>query len=40
MSEDLEQIGKDYKIVVRDIMKVYRRGTKEVIALRGIDFEV
>lgn len=40
MSEDLEQIAKDYKVIVRDLMKVYRRGTKEVIALRGIDFEV
>ncbi|MGQ4871732.1 MAG: ATP-binding cassette domain-containing protein [Candidatus Thorarchaeota archaeon] len=40
MTEDLEQVAKEYKIVVRDLMKVYRRGTKEVIALRGIDFEV
>jgi putative ABC transport system ATP-binding protein len=40
MSEDLEQIAKENKIVVRDLMKAYRRGTKEVIALRGIDFEV
>jgi putative ABC transport system ATP-binding protein len=40
MSEDLEGIAKDNKLVVRDLMKVYRRGTKEVIALRGIDFEV
>lgn len=40
MSEDLEQVAKDHKIVVRDLMKVYRHGTKEVIALRGIDFEV
>jgi len=40
MSENLEQIAKENKIVVRDLMKVYRRGTKEVIALRGIDFEV
>jgi putative ABC transport system ATP-binding protein len=39
-SEDLEEIAKDNKLVVRDLMKVYRRGTKEVIALRGIDFEV
>lgn len=40
MSEDLEQLGKDYKVVVRDLMKVYHRGSKEVIALRGMDFEV
>jgi putative ABC transport system ATP-binding protein len=40
MSEDLEGIAKDNKLVVRDLMKVYRRGPKEVIALRGIDFEV
>jgi len=40
MTENLEEIGKEYKIVVRDLMKVYRRGIKEVIALRGIDFEV
>ncbi|MGY5853836.1 MAG: ATP-binding cassette domain-containing protein [Candidatus Thorarchaeota archaeon] len=40
MSEDLEQIAQEYKIVVRDLMKVYRRGVKEVIALRGVDFEV
>ncbi len=40
MSEDLETIAQEYKIVVRDLMKVYRRGSSEVIALRGIDFEV
>ncbi|MFW9795244.1 MAG: ATP-binding cassette domain-containing protein, partial [Candidatus Thorarchaeota archaeon] len=40
MSENLEQIADQYKIVVRDLMKVYKRGQKEVIALRGIDFEV
>ncbi len=40
MSEDLEQIAQENKIVVRDLMKVYKRGTKEVIALRGLDFEV
>ncbi|MHA2602470.1 MAG: ATP-binding cassette domain-containing protein [Candidatus Thorarchaeota archaeon SMTZ1-83] len=40
MAEDLEQIAEQHKVVVRDLMKVYRRGQKEVIALRGIDFEV
>lgn len=40
MTEELEQIAQENKIVVRDLMKVYRRGQKEVIALRGIDFEV
>ncbi len=40
MSENLEQLGEQYKIVVRDLMKVYKRGQKEVIALRGVDFEV
>jgi putative ABC transport system ATP-binding protein len=40
MTENLEELGQQYKIVVRDLMKVYRRGVKEVIALRGIDFEV
>lgn len=40
MSEDLELLSDQYKIVVRDLMKVYRRGQKEVIALRGVDFEV
>ncbi|MFX0108530.1 MAG: ATP-binding cassette domain-containing protein [Candidatus Hodarchaeota archaeon] len=40
MTEDLEKIGEENKVVVRDLMKVYRRGQKEVIALRGIDFEV
>ncbi len=40
MTEDLEQIAQEYKVVVRDLMKVYRRGATEVIALRGIDFEV
>lgn len=40
MSENLEQISEQYKIVVRDLMKVYKRGQKEVIALRGVDFEV
>ena len=40
MSENLEELGEQYKIVVRDLMKVYRRGQKEVIALRGVDFEV
>ncbi len=40
MSENLEVLTDEYKIVVRDLMKVYKRGQKEVIALRGIDFEV
>ncbi|NHJ14614.1 MAG: ATP-binding cassette domain-containing protein [Candidatus Thorarchaeota archaeon] len=40
MTEELEQIAQENKIVIRDLMKVYRRGQKEVIALRGIDFEV
>ncbi|UCH05294.1 MAG: ATP-binding cassette domain-containing protein [Candidatus Thorarchaeota archaeon] len=40
MTEDLEQIAEQHKVVVRDLMKVYRRGQKEVIALRGMDFEV
>ncbi len=40
MSEDLESLAREYKVVVRDLMKVYRRGTQEVIALRGVDFEV
>ncbi len=40
MTENIEEISEDYKIVVRDLMKVYRRGMKEVIALRGLDFEV
>lgn len=40
MSENLEEIADQYKIVVRDLMKVYKRGQKEVIALRGVDFEV
>ena len=40
MTENLEELGQQYKIVVRDLMKVYRRGIKEVIALRGLDFEV
>jgi len=40
MSENLEELSDQYKIIVRDLMKVYKRGQKEVIALRGIDFEV
>ena len=40
MSEDIEEIASQYKVVVRDLMKVYKRGIKEVIALRGMDFEV
>lgn len=40
MNENLEEIAQEYKLVVRDLMKVYKRGMKEVIALRGIDFEV
>ncbi|TFF91576.1 ATP-binding cassette domain-containing protein, partial [Candidatus Thorarchaeota archaeon] len=40
MTENIEEIAEQYKIVVRDLMKVYKRGRKEVIALRGIDFEV
>lgn len=40
MSENLEEIASENKIVVRDLMKVYKRGQKEVIALRGVDFEV
>lgn len=40
MAENLEELSEQYKIVVRDLMKVYKRGQKEVIALRGVDFEV
>lgn len=40
MTENLDDIAEQYKIVVRDLMKVYKRGQKEVIALRGVDFEV
>lgn len=40
MSENLDEIAEQYKVVVRDLMKVYKRGQKEVIALRGVDFEV
>ena len=40
MSENLDELSEQYKIVVRDLMKVYKRGLKEVIALRGVDFEV
>ena len=40
MSENLELLSEQHKIVVRDLMKVYKRGQKEVIALRGVDFEV
>ncbi len=40
MSENLDEISDQYKVVVRDLMKVYKRGQKEVIALRGVDFEV
>ena len=40
VSENLEEIAEQYKVVVRDLMKVYKRGQKEVIALRGVDFEV
>lgn len=40
MSENLEELSDEYKIIVRDLMKVYKRGQKEVIALRGLDFEV
>lgn len=40
MAEDSEQIVQQNKVVIRNLMKVYRRGQKEVIALRGIDFEV
>ncbi|UCE08920.1 MAG: ATP-binding cassette domain-containing protein [Candidatus Thorarchaeota archaeon] len=40
MTENLEQVAKEHKLVIRDLMKVYRRGLKEVIALRGLDFEV
>ena len=40
MAEDLEKVAHENKVVVRDLMKVYRRGQKEVIALRGLDFEV
>ncbi len=40
MTENLEQLVEENKIVVRDLMKVYKRGMKEVIALRGLDFEV
>ncbi|MBD3407151.1 MAG: ATP-binding cassette domain-containing protein [Candidatus Lokiarchaeota archaeon] len=40
MREDIEEIVKGNKIVVRDLTKVYKRGRKEVIALRGMDFEV
>ncbi|MHA1771942.1 MAG: ATP-binding cassette domain-containing protein [Candidatus Thorarchaeota archaeon] len=40
MTEDLEELAQEYKIIIRDLMKVYKRGTTEVIALRGVDFEV
>ena len=40
MTEDLEKIAMENKVVVRDLMKVYKRGMKEIIALRGMDFEV
>lgn len=40
MAENLDEIAEQYKVVVRDLMKVYKRGQKEVIALRGVDFEV
>ena len=40
MAENLDELSEQYKIVVRDLMKVYKRGQKEVIALRGVDFEV
>jgi len=40
MTENLDELSEQYKIIVRDLMKVYKRGQKEVIALRGIDFEV
>ncbi len=40
MTESLESLAQENKIVVRDLMKVYKRGMKEVIALRGLDFEV
>jgi putative ABC transport system ATP-binding protein len=40
MTENLEEIAETHKLVVRDLMKVYKRGFKEVIALRGLDFEV
>ena len=29
-----------HQIVIRDLIKVYRRGLEEVIALRGVNFEV
>ncbi len=40
MTENIDEIAEQYKLVVRDLMKVYKRGQKEVIALRGVDFEV
>lgn len=40
MAENLEDLAEHYKLIVRDLVKVYQRGLKEVIALRGIDFEV
>jgi putative ABC transport system ATP-binding protein len=40
MTENLEELAETHKLVVRDLMKVYKRGYKEVIALRGLDFEV
>ena len=40
MNENIEELAKEHKIIVRDLMKVYRRGLEEVIALRGMDFEV
>jgi ABC-type lipoprotein export system ATPase subunit len=40
MGEDLDRITKENKIVVRDLIKIYNQGPQEVIALRGIDFEV
>ncbi|MFW9886841.1 MAG: hypothetical protein ACFFER_01580 [Candidatus Thorarchaeota archaeon] len=36
MAEDLQQIAKHNKVVVRNLMKEYRRGQIEIIALRGI----
>ncbi len=40
MTENLDELAEHYKLIIRDLVKVYQRGLKEVIALRGIDFEV
>ncbi|MHA1936835.1 MAG: hypothetical protein ACW97O_01365 [Candidatus Thorarchaeota archaeon] len=35
MAEDLEQITQQNKVVIRNLMKAYRRGQMEVIAIRN-----